>query len=200
MGRFTGTMLEKMAVAAALVVLVLAPAAYGEPRRGDAVDGGGDAAAAAPRAFEAQGGPGAGDAAADAEKMSDTEEFLRFQVSGGIGTALFVGMYRVMLPVADAVGAFGGYANTAAYFVSYVVSIVWQTALHRALVFGAEGSSFLEALLAAYVTYSLSIGLSTLLNAGMTKLGFKEQVAYWISLLATGFLNYFTLNAVMGSD
>ncbi len=69
---------------------------------------------------------------------------------------------------------------------SYAVSIIWQHALHRYLVFGAEGD-YWYSLLMTYATYSTSLLLSTALNYGLVEyLRLSSSLAWVLSLASTG--------------
>lgn len=124
----------------------------------------------------------------------------RFTISGWIGTALFYLLYEFII----ARGALSrplcgvGWIDklewaSVAWTSAYLASIVWQHALHRALVFGSE-SAYWPSLAWTYVSYSLSIVLSSVFQHAMVAwMGVNHRVAFGASLVATGVINYFTL-------
>lgn len=61
-----------------------------------------------------------------------TKHLILFYISGGIGTALFFLLYQQMLT-----WTIVGGSQSAAWTLSYLLSIIWQHLLHRHLVFGA---------------------------------------------------------------
>jgi len=122
---------------------------------------------------------------------SESKQFLLFNISGGIGTFLFYCLYEFLF------SAFEGYVMdrraTIAWCVSYMCSIAWQHSLHRYIVFGSQGN-FWKSLFWTYISYTLSLILSTVANDVLTmSLGVNHRVAWVLTLVATGVLNFFTL-------
>ena len=76
--------------------------------------------------------------------------------------------------------------------IDVVLHSVWQHSLHRHLVFGADGP-YWSSLIATYISYTLSILLSSGFTYVLDLAGVGEQLAYFISTAATGVINYFTL-------
>jgi putative flippase GtrA len=72
---------------------------------------------------------------------SKAKHLILFYISGGIGTFFFWLLYQQMLtlPMLDG-------SQSWAWTLSYVCSILWQHALHRYLVFGAQ-SPYLQSML-----------------------------------------------------
>ena len=135
------------------------------------------------------------------------QELLMFQVSGGIGTVLFLAFYELVvacapldLPFRPAL-CFGF-----SYFVRFVAcslrssqcliharSIFWQHALHRHLVFGAT-APYLPSLLKTYAAYTVSIVLSPIMNEFLVSyVGLSETLAWGGSTAFLGVLNYFVV-------
>lgn len=80
------------------------------------------------------------------------------------------------------------------WFLSFVISIAARHTSHRYLVFGAYNPSYWPSLGRMYAGYSFSIVLSTLFNYWITQEGgVSHYVAYAITLLWTGVVNYFVL-------
>lgn len=52
-----------------------------------------------------------------------TNGIRRVQVSGAIGTALFYGLYNLLLPILEGLDIFGQYFLTVTWTVSYLASI-----------------------------------------------------------------------------
>ncbi len=139
------------------------------------------------------------------ESMMD---FLRFQLSGIIGTLVFYLIYEFfnLLSVAT--------HPTTAWFFSYLCSIFFQFELHRLIVFRhweeqksqqtilplgpvtpstkSSKPSYLSQLLQCYLLYSISLVLSTVLNYVMISLfGFHHRLTWFFSLVLCGIINYF---------
>ena len=123
-------------------------------------------------------------------------EFARFNVSGFIGTILFQQMNNfVYYSVQDFESE---YKSSVVFGVCYVVSCLWQHALHRHLVFGTNGP-YLKSLLGFYASYSISIVLSPIINAILTVyVGLSMEMAYWATLVIGGVVNYFMAAFILG--
>lgn len=82
---------------------------------------------------------------------------------------------------------------TLAWTGSYLLSILWQHALHRYLVFGAA-SPYLSSLVWTYISYTLSIVLSSGLSlVFVSYLGVHHRISFVLTLVITGVLNFHTL-------
>jgi hypothetical protein len=136
----------------------------------------------------------AGVRGAQPSNANTTQQWLWFNVSGAIGTVLFYLVYEALNHGITAYGVFEPTsAAPAAWFFGYMLSIVWQHALHRWLVFGSSGN-YCRSLFYTYVSYGLSIFLSSLANRFMVQqLALPHRLAWVLSLLATGVINFFTL-------
>lgn len=87
---------------------------------------------------------------------------------------------------------------TVAYFVSYAISIFVQYFLHASLVYGYQGS-FWAGVASTYAGYTGALFASIPLNAFLvSNLGFDATQAWAGTLLLTGMVNYFVLNALLG--
>lgn len=124
-------------------------------------------------------------------------QFVRFNLSGLIGTLLF---QQLNSAIYHGLADFEhGYKSAAVFGFSYFISCLWQHALHRYLVFGCAGSAYITSLLAFYATYSLSVAASPVVNGALTVgMGLGMDAAYWLSLAIIGVMNYFTAGKVMG--
>jgi putative flippase GtrA len=124
----------------------------------------------------------------------DAGQIVRFNVSGGIGTAIFFGVYTIILQYFPD-------RQALVWTLSYLLSIIWQHALHRFLVFGSDKPYFkvwpgLEAtnqqsLLGTYLAYSVGIVISHFLMEGLQALETNPTVSWVIGLAFTGLINYF---------
>ena len=92
-------------------------------------------------------------------KASSARQVLLFNLSGFIGTVLFYFFHELVVDVYP----WETRKSTACWFISYMVSIAWQHALHRWLVFGRD-SPYWSSLVKTYICYSLGLGLSSALN------------------------------------
>lgn len=81
---------------------------------------------------------------------------IMFQISGIIGTALFYLAYEAIY----AANQLDFHRAGVAWASAYALSILWQHALHRLLVFGPQGN-YIRSLLYCYVCYAVSIVLSS---------------------------------------
>eukprot|EP01127_Copromyxa_protea_P002814 TRINITY_DN12753_c0_g1_i1.p1 TRINITY_DN12753_c0_g1~~TRINITY_DN12753_c0_g1_i1.p1 ORF type:complete len:144 (-),score=18.13 TRINITY_DN12753_c0_g1_i1:65-460(-) len=116
-----------------------------------------------------------------------TKQVVLFNLSGLIGTALFFGVYNFILSqFPDSQGL--------VWTLSYLLSIVWQHALHRAIVFGSSQPYF-KSLISTYAAYSVGIVLSMVLMWVLERLQIDGTVSWFIGLIFTGVLNYFTVSA-----
>lgn len=120
-----------------------------------------------------------------AVKENELKKAVLFNVSGLIGTGLFYALYEALFSVYP--------SASNCWALSYMISIIWQHALHRYLVFGGSGN-YWSTLLWSYVVYSASIILSTVcIQILVEYLSFGHQLAWIISLLFTGVINYFAV-------
>lgn len=76
---------------------------------------------------------------------------------------------------------------------AYLLSILWQHSLHRHLVFGTT-TPYFRSLIWTYISYTLSIVLSSIINDQLvSRMGVHHRVAFGLTLVITGVINYFTL-------
>lgn len=87
---------------------------------------------------------------------STSNRVLLFQLSGAIGTALFVVAHEVIFHLNPS----DWHRASVTWAVSYALSILWQHALHRYMVFGPSGS-YLKSLAYTYACYALALVVST---------------------------------------
>ena len=122
--------------------------------------------------------------------LTSMNEFVLFNISGGIGTALFFALYTL---IETYYPAGWEYKTTVAWVVSYTLSIGWQHALHQAIVFGPPppGTSYWASLAKTYVVYSASLVISSVLNFVLVEsLGASSTFAFVFGLAVTGVVNY----------
>jgi hypothetical protein len=131
--------------------------------------------------------------------MTETSRVMWFTISGWIGTALFYGVYEYIHSFSNDRPSFGVKAidaiewSSLAWTFSYLLSILWQHSLHRHLVFGTS-SPYWSSLAWTYVSYTLSIVLSSILNHGLVAyLGVHHRTSFMLTLIITGVINYHTL-------
>lgn len=111
------------------------------------------------------------------------------QVSGGIGTALFYVTYEMMLLVIPSVAL--------AWTLSYLLSVIWQHALHSFLVFGFP-RNYVRSLLGVYAAYTLSILLSSGVAFVADSWEVPPRITFVVSTVATGIVNFFTVKSAFG--
>ena len=123
-------------------------------------------------------------------------EPLRFMSSGLIGSTIFYFLNEAI-----------AYLNpiefqkiTVAWFLSYVISIWLQHALHSTLVYG-WATSYWKGLVATYTGYSFALVSSVPINAVLVnQLLFTASQAWVGTLVITGTANYFLLGKLLSSD
>jgi hypothetical protein len=128
------------------------------------------------------------------------KQAILFAISGWIGTALFMGVYEYIHGMGEKTRPLSGVGlidavewSTLAWTSSYLLSILWQHSLHRHLVFGTS-SPYLSSLVWTYVSYSISIVLSSIFSyIFVSLLGVHHRIAFGLTLAITGVINYFTL-------
>lgn len=128
-----------------------------------------------------------------ASKAAEVKKVVMFNLSGAIGTFLFNRMFEALLTY-EVVAS-----QAVAWAVSYLTSILWQFALHSALVYGFP-DNILRGLLNTYAAYALSIVLSTGFAKILEWQGVAPTVSFWVSTVATGVINYFTVSSAFGSS
>lgn len=91
------------------------------------------------------------------ELSSDTREKLLFILSSMLGTCLFLLLFEAMLTMTayDLEDSKASVAIVTCYVLSYLISILWQSAFYRILVYSAE--PFCWQLINTYVSYSISL-------------------------------------------
>lgn len=141
--------------------------------------------------------------------MSPAKQALWFTISGWIGTAIFYVVYEWIHAQGNRADADGSAASsrpllglavidalewsTVAWTSSYALSILWQHALHRYLVFGRQ-SPYLSSLLWTYLSYALSIVLSAVVqHVLLAWLGLHHRLAFGLTLVITGVINFHTV-------
>ncbi|KJE89835.1 hypothetical protein CAOG_01259 [Capsaspora owczarzaki ATCC 30864] len=123
-------------------------------------------------------------------KHSPATEAIWFQISGAIGTLLFYAFYEGLYRIADFEWQKAAVCNA----IAYAVSIIWQHALHRTLVFGATpGVSYWRSLGSTYLCYGLSIALLGPISVALDFVTGNHQVTWVLGLVITGAINYFTV-------
>ena len=77
--------------------------------------------------------------------------------------------------------------------IGFGLSIVVRHSSHRYFTFGAYMGGYWRSLGRMYAGYSISIALSTAFNVVMARMGVPHYVAFVVTLLWTGIVNYFIL-------
>lgn len=121
--------------------------------------------------------------------MTDWKQVFLFNLSGAIGTVLFYFLYEFILH-ALVPNFFGSMKASFAWTISYIVSIIWQHALHRYIVFGTK-TSYLKSLIGTYASYFVSIIFSHFFMMFLEWCSVGSRMAWMINIGLTGILNYF---------
>lgn len=122
------------------------------------------------------------------------------------GTALFTVVYEWLHSLSSSRPTTGLSSldalewSTVAWTVAYLLSIVWQHALHRHLVFGTS-SPYWSSLFWTYASYTLSIVLSAVINHALVAwIGLHHRISFGLTLIITGVINYRTLKNAFGAN
>ena len=126
---------------------------------------------------------------------NEVPEPVRFMTSGFIGSSIFYLLNETIV-----------YLNpiefqkiTIAWFLSYVISIWLQHALHSTLVYGWT-TSYWKGLAATYTGYSLALFSSVPINATLVNRLLLTASQAWIgTLVITGTANYFVLGKLLST-
>jgi len=150
--------------------------------------------------------------------LSQYSQPTRFFLSSIIGTIAFLFSYELIYYLID--GDNGEYGSSLAWLITYTLSIWLQHELNQKLVFingassilpsdvsssaplkdrgtAALSSDYWSQLGRTYLIYMGSMIVSTLLNMTLATLGMPPRSAMLMTLLLTGFGNYFLLNRFM---
>ena len=120
-------------------------------------------------------------------------EPIRFMTSGLIGSVIFYILNEAIVHF----NPIESQKITVAWFLSYVISIWIQHALHATLVYGWV-FSYWKGLLATYTGYSLALFASVPINAGLVNYLRATVSEAWIgTLVLTGMANYFLLGKLL---
>ena len=113
-------------------------------------------------------------------------EFVRFTLSGMIGTLLDYIAYKILYDSE----IFPVFRATLSWTIAYTLSVIWQHALHSVFVFGGFGGmGYFKSLGTMYVAYGGSIILSPAINWGLVEFAkFPHQHAWVGTLVITGML------------
>eukprot|EP00741_Cyanophora_paradoxa_P025359 tig00000367_g24478.t1 len=133
-------------------------------------------------------------AKATASAGGEAGRFIRFQISGGIGTALFFLAYDAMFQHLQSnplrIGSMEYKIDNPSGFswaVCYLLSISWQYVLHQLIVFDRTFSA--RGLVDMYAAYVGGLALSTVVNYGLSMV-VNHRVAWGLTLASTGYINY----------
>ena len=124
-----------------------------------------------------------------------TPEPIRFMTSGLIGSVIFYILNEAIVRF----NPIESQKITVAWFLSYVISIWIQHALHATLVYGWV-FSYWKGLLATYTGYSLALFASVPINAVLVNYLRATVSEAWIgTLVLTGTANYFLLGNLLSA-
>ena|SRR3989338_6003053 len=125
-------------------------------------------------------------------------EFIKFLISGAIGTCIFYGMYEGLYKFLPQFG------STLSWVVSYVISICFQHFLHSKLVFNnwdalkpIFSARYNKSLIGTYLAYMLSLLLSPAITFLLDFLHVNYRLSFLITLNLTGVINYFTVKKAL---
>ena len=122
-----------------------------------------------------------------------TREKLMFVLSSTLGTILFLFLFESFMIVNTYDLEDGSHgAFTLSYLLAYVISIAWQHALHRLLVF--QSQSYCLSLLHTYLSYSFSLVMMALLGTFLIgQLHISARLVACVTLPLSAVANYYLL-------
>ena len=122
-----------------------------------------------------------------------TREKLMFVLSSTLGTVLFLFLFESFMIVNTYDLEDGSHgAFTVSYLLAYVISIAWQHALHRLLVF--QSQSYCLSLLHTYLSYSFSLAMMALLGSFLIgQLHISARLVACVTLPLSAVANYYLL-------
>ena len=122
-----------------------------------------------------------------------TREKLMFMLSSTLGTVLFLFLFESFMIVNTYDLEDGSHgAFTVSYLLAYVISIAWQHALHRLLVF--QSQPYCLSLTHTYLSYSFSLAVMALLGTFLIdRLHFSARLVACVTLPGSAVANYYLL-------
>ena len=122
-----------------------------------------------------------------------TREKLMFVLSSTLGTVLFLFLFESFMIVNTYDLEDGSHgAFTVSYLLAYVISIAWQHALHRLLVF--QSQPYCLSLLHTYLSYSFSLAMMALLGSFLIgQLRISARLVACVTLPLSAVANYYLL-------
>ncbi|CAM9370717.1 unnamed protein product [Phaeothamnion confervicola] len=117
-----------------------------------------------------------------------------FMVAGAVGNFFFFYLSQIVY----ALNTCEWQRASVSWTLSYFISIWLQHALNALIVFGMP-EKYWRGLGATYATYSITLGLSPLVNAAIIASipNCTPTTAWWGTLGATGCINYLTVSSAM---
>ncbi|MFK8015722.1 MAG: GtrA family protein [Gammaproteobacteria bacterium] len=132
--------------------------------------------------------PSTPDSTADVARLDRGKrcrQFARFCMTGAISTAIYYGLYLLMLPLLPAVGAYAvGYSAGVAFNLCMHMLITFRTGFHWRLLFG-----FL-------LVYLVSMAIGALVLRALVGLGVSVQIAGFLVVFANLFFNFGGMRAL----
>jgi len=123
---------------------------------------------------------------------------VRFVISANIGSAIFYFLNEAMVIVLSSLLPYQ--PITAAWLISYLISIFLQYILHAMLVFGWS-ASFWGGMLSTYAGYSGALVASIPINIALVNTaGLSASHAWLGTLIITGIANFFVLSVMLGKS
>lgn len=132
----------------------------------------------------------------------DVQQQILFSISTLLGTVVFYFIFecvhffiKLQIFIFPRISA-PSYTFGIAYSLSYLISVVYQHALNRYLVFTPH-DTFCESLLQTYVVYGVSlVGTSIIGSVIMSMTGIKPELVLTITLPLSGLSNYLLLSTL----
>ena len=121
-----------------------------------------------------------------------TQQTINYFAVGIIGNIIFYSFYQFFIYILPDPAAY----TTLAWVLSYLISIFWQHLLFRYYVFGIQ-TPYLKSLIWTYLSYTISIVLSAVLNYVLIYYAsLNESLVWFITFVISSFINYFLVRYI----
>lgn len=133
------------------------------------------------------------------ELSTNVREKILFLLSSFLGTLLFLILFESFYFLTSTEVGGSDSAFMISYLLSYIISIAWQHALHRLLIFSS--ASYCMSLLNTYFAYSVSLSAVTMFGTILINLcDVKPRIVAMISMPLSAFLNFYLLTSCLDVD
>jgi hypothetical protein len=133
------------------------------------------------------------------ELSTNVREKILFLLSSFLGTLLFLILFESFYFLTSTEVGGSDSAFMISYLLSYIISIAWQHALHRLLIFSS--ASYCMSLLNTYFAYSVSLSAVTMFGTILINMfDVQPRIVAMISMPLSAFLNFYLLTSCLDGD